>query len=247
MGNDQHLRKQGIALITGAARRIGKAMAGHLAAGGWDIAIHFNRSTDEAETFARQLAGHYSGQSFMIFQADLHSAEETERLVPRVIEKMGKPRLLINNASVFDPGTLLGTSTGFFDRQMGVNLRAPFILMREFINLCEEGVIINMADTRITGNRQEHAAYTLSKKALWELTKMAAAAYGPSVRVNAIAPGLTLPPEGKGETYLQKLSERIPMKKPGGIRPILNSLDYILKNDYLTGQLFFCDGGEHLI
>ncbi len=247
MGKADSIEKPGIALITGAAQRIGKAMAEHLAARGWDIAIHYNQSVVKAAELARQLSEEHPGQRFMTFQADLLDDRETELLLPDVIEKMGKPALLINNASLFDPNTLAATSTAFFDQQITVNLKAPFILMREFINRCGEGLVINMADTRITSNQQGFAAYSLAKKSLWELTKMAAAAFGPDIRVNAIAPGLTLAPAGKGEAYLQKLAENIPLKRPGGIQPILDALDYILKNDYLTGQLLFCDGGQHLV
>jgi NAD(P)-dependent dehydrogenase (short-subunit alcohol dehydrogenase family) len=112
--------------------------------------------------------------------------------------------------------------------------------------LAKEGTIINFVDTRIVNNKSNFAAYSLSKKALWELTKMTALELGPKIRVNAIAPGLSLPPEEKGEDYLWKLAENITMKRPGGLEPILKSLDYILNNDYLTGQLLFCDGGENL-
>jgi NAD(P)-dependent dehydrogenase (short-subunit alcohol dehydrogenase family) len=104
-----------------------------------------------------------------------------------------------------------------------------------------------MADTRIGRNASNIAAYTLSKKALWELTKMAALEFGPAIRVNAVAPGLAIAPEEKSDAYLWKLAEKIPMKRPGGIDPILKSLDYILANEYLTGQLLFCDGGENLV
>lgn len=237
----------GIALITGAAQRIGKAMTEHLAAKGWDAAIHFNRSSDEATALATELSRQYPRQRFMTFRADLLLDHETEDLLPAVIEAMGKPQLLINNASVFDSGKLSETATSFFDRQITVNLKAPFILLREFINRCGKGLVINIADTRISGNSESYAAYTLAKKSLWELTKMAAAAYGPSIRVNAVAPGLTLPPEGKDEEYLHKLAARIPMKRPGGIHPVLDSLDYLLKNEYLTGELLHCDGGQHLL
>lgn len=237
----------GIALVTGAAQRIGKAITEHLAAKGWDVAIHFNRSSDEATALAAELSRQYPRQRFMTFSADLLLDHETEDLLPAVIEAMGKPQLLINNASVFDPGRLSETATSFFDRQITVNLKAPFILLREFINKCGKGLVINIADTRISGNSEAYAAYTLAKKSLWELTKMAAAAYGPSIRVNAVAPGLTLPPEGKDEEYLHKLAARIPMKRPGGIHPVLDSLDYLLKNEYLTGELLHCDGGQHLL
>ena len=101
-------------------------------------------------------------------------------------------------------------------------------------------------DTRITSNKSNFAAYSLSKKALWEFTKMAALELSPKIRINAIAPGVTLPPEDEDENYLNNLAQNIPMKKPGGIEPILQSVDFILENNHLTGQLLFADGGENL-
>lgn len=234
------------ALITGAARRVGKSMALHLASQGWNIAIHYNTSEDEAVLFRDELANSYPRQQFEIFRADLSLSGEVELLIRQVSQKMEKLDLLINNASVFEAAKLGQTSTDFFDLQMSINFRAPFILSRNFAQAFHSGVIINFVDTRIVTNQPNFAAYTISKKALWELTKMAALEFGPGIRVNAIAPGLTLPPEEKGEDYLWKLAERIPMKRPGGLEPILKSLDYILNNNYLTGQLLFCDGGENL-
>ena len=233
-----------IALITGAARRVGKAMAQHLASQGWNIAIHYNTSEHEARLFCNELIGTYPKQQFEIFKADLNLPEEVELLIPQVIQKMTSLDLLINNASVFEPAKLGETTTGFLDRQMNVNFKAPFILIREFAQTLKSGVIVNFVDTRIVNNQSNFAAYSISKKALWELTKMAALEFGPDIRVNAIAPGLTLPPEEKGEDYLLRLAEKIAMKRPGGLEPILKSLDYILNNDYLTGQLLFCDGCE---
>jgi pteridine reductase len=236
-----------LALITGASQRIGKAMCEHLAAGGWDIAIHCNRSEQHALELAQQFSDRFAEQKFVVFRADLLNPSETENLIPQVIEKMAKPDLLINNASVFNPALIKTTTSDFMDRLFQVNFKAPFLLMRDFANYCVKGVIINMADTRITGNKPDFFAYTLAKKALWELTKIAAVEFGPEIRVNAIAPGLTLPPEGKGEEYLCQLARNIPMKRPGGIAPILKTLDFILGNDYLTGQLLFCDGGQNLV
>ena len=234
------------ALITGAARRIGKAMAQHLASQGWNIAIHYNSSELEARQFCDELVGAYPNQQFEIFKANLNLPDEVELLIPQVIQKMQVIDLLINNASVFEPAQLGDTTTDFLDRQMNVNFKAPFILMHDFAKSFKSGVIVNFVDTRIVTNQSNFAAYSISKKALWELTKMAALEFGPGIRVNAIAPGLTLPPEEKGDDYLLKLAEKIAMKRPGGLEPILKSLDFILNNDYLTGQLLFCDGGENL-
>lgn len=234
------------ALITGAAKRLGKAMAIHLAKQGWNIAIHFNTSELEAKRFCGELATSYPNQQFGIFRANLSVMSEVENLFPQVIPAMGTVDLLINNASVFEPATLAETTSDFLEQQMNVNFRAPFILTRNFARAFTSGVIVNFIDTRIVTNQSNFAAYSLSKKVLWEMSKMAALEFGPNIRVNGIAPGLTLPPEEKTEDYLWKLAGKIAMKRPGGVDPILKSLDYILNNDYLTGQLLFCDGGENL-
>ena len=234
------------ALITGAAKRVGKEMANHLANQGWNIAIHYHTSEDDAIQLRDELAKFYPDQQFALFRADLNESEEVEKLIPQVIQEMKRLDLLINNASVFESSLLGRTTTEFFNRQMNVNFRAPFILLRDFASLIKHGAIVNFVDTRIVTNQSRFAAYSLAKKSLWEITKMAAFEFGPNIRVNAIAPGLTLPPEEKGEDYLWKLAGNIAIKRPGGLDPILKSLDYILKNDYLTGQILFCDGGENL-
>lgn len=235
------------ALITGASRRVGKSMATHLAGCGWNIAIHFNSSQKEALQLCTDLKSQYPNQQFDIFGAELNRISEVEQLIPEVIGKFESIGLLINNASVFEPANLKDSSTEFLAQQMNVNFLAPFILCRNFARMFQAGLIVNFVDTRIVKNQTNFAAYSLSKKALWELTKMAAVEFGPGIRVNAIAPGLTLPPEDKDENYLWKLAEKIPMKRPGGVEPILNSLDYIIENKYLTGQILYCDGGENLI
>ena len=237
---------QKTALITGGAQRIGKAIAMHFAANGWSVAIHYNSSEAPAKELAGKLTSLYPNQRFHIFRANLTVDSDTQQLIPSVISVMGLPSLLINNASVFGPASLKETSMCVFDEQMTVNFKAPFILSRDFANLCKSGNIINFVDTRITTNKSNFAVYTLAKKALWELTKMSALELGHKIRVNAIAPGLTIAPAEKGEDYLWNLARHIPMQRPGGLEPILKSLDYILNNDYLTGQLLFCDGGENI-
>jgi len=234
------------ALITGASKRVGKSLAEHLADKGWNIIIHFNLSEKPAEDLENVLRKKHPAQKFTRVKANLSVEKEAEMVIPRLVSEFGPFNLLINNASVFEPGYLKGTGTKLFDSQMNVNLKAPFLLMRDFAVHCKRGNIINFVDTRITANKSNFAAYSLSKKGLWELTKMAALEFAPEIRVNAIAPGVTLPPEDKDEDYLRNLAENIPMKKPGGLEPVLRSLDFILENDYLTGQLLFADGGENL-
>lgn len=233
-------------LITGSALRLGRAAAIHLADKGWNIALHYNRSAEAASLLKEELSKSHPHLNFETFEADLMNTSATESLVQTVIAQMGPLHALINNASLFDPSYIRHTTSELFDAQITVNLKAPLLLMRDFANQMQEGVIINFLDTRISNNRSNFAAYSLSKKALWDATKMAALELGPKFRVNAIAPGLTLAPAGKGDDYLQQLSKKIAMQRPGGIAPILSAIDYIMENDYLTGQLLFCDGGENL-
>jgi NAD(P)-dependent dehydrogenase (short-subunit alcohol dehydrogenase family) len=233
-------------LITGASKRVGKAIAEHLAEKGWNIAIHFNSSEKPAEVLANELSSKYPQQKFQAFKANLSKIDEVIKLIPNVLDAFGEFHLLVNNASVFDSGYLKGTSPALYDKQMNVNLKAPFFLIRDFANICKTGNIINFVDTRVTSNKSNFAAYSLSKKGLWDLTKMAALELAPDIRVNAVAPGVTLAPEDKDENYLLNLAQNIPMKKPGGLDPIIKSVDYILENNHLTGQLLFADGGENL-
>ncbi|HSO87607.1 MAG TPA: SDR family NAD(P)-dependent oxidoreductase [Draconibacterium sp.] len=234
------------ALITGASKRVGKAIAEHLAKKGWNIAIHFNSSEKPAEVLIAELSARYPQQKFHAFKANLSNIDEVIELITNVLDEFGEIHLLVNNASVFDSGYLKSTSPELYDEQMNVNLKAPFFLIRDFANHCKTGNIINFTDTRVTSNKSNFTAYSLSKKGLWNLTQMAALELAPDIRVNAIAPGVTLPPEDKDENYLLNLAQNIPMKKPGGLEPIIKSLDFILENDHLTGQLIFADGGENL-
>lgn len=234
------------ALITGASKRVGKAIAEHLAAEGWNVIIHFNSSEKPAQELKNELARNFPGQDFQTIQANLANDSQVENLIPQIVGKSGKFELLINNASVFNSGYISETNPELLNSHLNVNLKAPFLLIRDFAKYCKTGNIINFVDTRITTNKSNFAAYSLSKKGLWELTKMAALEFAPEIRVNAIAPGVTLPPEDKDEEYLWNLAKYIPMKKPGGLEPILKSIDYILGNNHLTGQLLFADGGEYL-
>ncbi len=234
------------ALITGASKRIGKSIVEYLADKGWNIIIHYNSSERSAKQLLQALSLKFPEQTFGIIKANLSVETETAELIPKTITEFGKFQLLINNASIFDSGYLKETTLNLFENQINTNLKAPFVLMRDFANYCKNGNIINFVDTRITSNKSNFAAYSLSKKALWELTKMAALEFAPLIRVNAIAPGATLPPTNKDENYLNKLAQNTTIKKQGGVNTILKRINNILKNNNLTGQLLFADGGENL-
>jgi len=235
------------ALITGAAQRIGKEMALHLAKQSWNLALHYNRSKKEAESLRDYLQAIYPQQEFNIFACELSDEEELELLISRVYKVCGRIDMLINNASVFDPGLLMKTDLHLYNHQMDVNLKAPFVLMRDFAKVCKKGLIVNFLDTRITKFSSTYAAYSLSKVALAHLTQMGALEFGPDIRVNGIAPGATLPPHNGEAGYLENKAAQTPMKQPGGIQPILKSLNYICENNFLTGQILYCDGGEQLL
>jgi pteridine reductase len=235
-----------VALITGSAKRIGRAVALHLAQSGWDLALHFHHSEVEAAQLKKELKRINSHGTYRLFQADLNHVPDVEGLISNVISAFARLDLLVNNASVFQPGTIRDSSTMLLQRNLQVNFMAPFILTREFANHGDNGVIINLVDTRMTKNHFSHAAYSLSKKVLWELTRMSALELAPAFRVNAIAPGVVLPPGNEDESYLEKLAATTPMKEPAGLKPVLQSVSAILENENLTGQVFFCDSGEHL-
>ena len=237
----------GIALITGSAVRVGREIAFHLAQKGWDIALHYNSSMTEASVLETDLKANWPKQRFFLFKASLSSVEETRTLISNAISYFGQLDLLINNASIFESASLKDTSVQILDRHWQINCRAPFILINDFANLAKKGIIINIVDSRITKNDSDYLAYTISKKALWELTKMAAVELAPAFRVNAIAPGALLSPVGKGSDYLKKVALKTPMKEPVGMTSLLKSIDYLLENESMTGQLLFCDGGANLV
>ncbi|MGZ2368202.1 SDR family NAD(P)-dependent oxidoreductase [Ancylomarina sp. YFZ004] len=234
------------ALITGSAKRIGKELALHLAKQSWNLALHYNTSKGEAMALRDYLKAIYPKQVFKVFCCNLSDEIACESLISEVNKEFGQIDLLINNASVFDPALIKGTSIALFNDQVNINFKAPFILMRDYANICKKGVILNFLDTRISKHAPDFAAYSLSKVALSHLTQMAALEFGPDIRVNGIAPGSTIAPLNADENYLEDRAASTPMNVPGGIQPILKSLDYILDNNFLTGQILFCDGGEQL-
>lgn len=229
------------ALITGSAKLIGKAIAFHLAEKGWNLAIHYNNSEDEAVKLYNKLSAKYPKQEFNIFQADLQNPLAAERLIPEVNRVMPSLCLLINNASVFEKAPLLASPFDLIERTMQVNYIAPILLSRDFGRLINEGNIINITNNRIIGNKADYTAYTLSKNGLWDLTKMTALEFAPNIRVNSITLGTLIPSEGE---KADKIAEKNAKLKDVDCTEALQTIDFILENGHLTGQQIFCDGAK---
>ena len=240
--SDSKIKKA--ALVTGSAKRIGQALAICLAKRGYDIALHYHQSHRDILATARAVKK--CGVRCETFQCDLNDSSHTQNLISQAKKSFPHLNLLINSASIFVPSGFDGRNLKLFDEHININLKTPFVLMSELARLCKRGQIVNLLDTNIVKNKTSYVAYLLSKKALAELTKMAAVSFAPRIRVNGIAPGLILPPEGKTNGYLEQRAQKIPLKRVGGTRYICQSLEFLLDNDYLTGQILFNDGGEHL-
>ncbi|MBO1350688.1 MAG: SDR family oxidoreductase [Hormoscilla sp. GUM202] len=232
------------ALVTGGVRRIGRAIAQELASLGYDLAIHYHSSSASAERLRVQIQS--QGRTCKIYQANLERDRDILNLLARVKADFQDLEVLVNNASIFEPATIKNTEMELFDRHLAVNLKAPFFLIRDFARFVGTGNIINIIDTRMSKNDYTYAAYTLAKKSLADLTSMAALELAPDIRVNGIAPGFILAPEGASQDYLDKLKQKLPMCQQGNVKQICQAMIYLLENDFVTGQLLFVDGGQHL-
>ena len=237
-------KPKGTALVTGGARRIGAAVARALAQDGYDVALHYFTSAEQAERVAGEIEA--LGRRCRLFRCDLNDHGETSALVPAVRERFPNLDVLVNNASIFERGTLRETGRDLFDRHFNINLKAPFFLIQAFAESCAGGQVINVLDTRVSRSDPHHAAYTLSKKMLHELTKMAARELGPAIRVNGISPGMILPPPGGVADELERRSAALPLKRIGDTDNLVAAVRFLLNNPFVTGESIYVDGGEHL-
>ena len=238
---------KGTALITGAAKRIGHAIATGLAADGWSIAAHYHRSGDDAEALVTAITG--DGGRAAALQADLAGEDETRGLIGAAAETLGPVTCLVNNASLFEedgPGT---AGRDIWDRHMAVNLRAPFVLGQELVaglGAAAGANIINLIDQRVANLTPFFTSYTLSKSALWTLTRTQAMALAPSVRVNAISPGPTLRAERQTEEQFERQYLATPLARAVDAQEISGAARFILASPSMTGQMITIDSGQHL-
>ncbi len=232
------------AIITGGARRIGLVISQTLARAGWDIAVHYHSSRNQAKDLARHITD--LGRRCEIFQADLGDTGQLGKLIERVCDQMGDADLLVNNASIFTGGTFLQTEPACLDGNFAINLQAPLLLSQAFAKTVGSGQIVNIIDSRIARTVTDHFAYTLSKNALWEMTKMLAKELAPNIKVNAVCPGLILPAEGEDDSVFDSIIPKIPLKRQGRPQEVADAVRFLAESKFITGQAIFVDGGEHL-
>ncbi len=235
-----------IALVTGASKRIGRALAIALAEEGVHIIAHDRKSLEDDTIRVCGAVSDCGAKSWRVM-ADLEKPEEYETLVARALQAAGTLDILINNASIFHQGTLMDIGFGDVMQHMHVNAWTPLVLSREFSRLARRGKIINILDSKITGYDREHTAYILSKHMLSVLTRLCAVEFAPEVTVNGIAPGLILPPSGKDEAYLEERARFLPLRRHGGPDDVTAAALFLLKSDFVTGQIVYVDGGRHLL
>jgi len=234
------------ALVTGGARRVGRVICETLARAGCHVVIHYHRSAHEAQHLAASLAQH--GVRAHAVGADLHSARECEGLVTQAWARAGRIDFLVNNAAVFRKEGLLAISADDLSAHMHVNLMAPLILTRAFAARAPGGKIVNILDRRVASNETGCLAYLLSKKALGDLTLLAAAELAPRFSVNAVAPGPVMAPEPDASaSAVREPGGHIPMGRRPTPEDVAEAVLYLLRAEAITGQILYVDGGQHLL
>jgi len=245
------------ALVTGAGKRLGRAMALELARQGHDVAVHYATSGDAAASVAAEIRD--MGRQAVALRADLLDEAQVTPLVDRAAEALGGPVLtLVNNASIFEYDTLASATRDSWDRHVESNLRAPFVLMQEMARAVPDpetdangeprarGLVVNMIDQRVRKLTPDFMTYTIAKMGLWALTRTAAQALAPRVRVNAIGPGPTIQGHRQSADHFARQRAATVLGRGADAEDITAALAYLLRAPGVTGQLLCVDGGQHL-
>ena len=239
-----------VALVTGAARRIGAAIARRLHRDGHDVVLHYRRSEGEAMALAEALEASRPG-STLVLQADLAEFDRLPELVARTVGRFGRMDALVNNASAFFPTPLGEATPAQWDALFGPNLRAPFFLSQAAApHLAKAGgAIVNLADIHGERPLEKHAIYGMGKAALLYMTRALALELSPSVRVNAVSPGAILWPEGDGDqAERDALVARTPLARTGTVEEVAEAVRWLLRDaSYTTGEVLRIDGGRSLV
>lgn len=233
------------ALVTGAAHRIGRAIASDLAAHGYDVIVHANRSVAAARALARELAETH-GVATGVVAADLAEATEVARLVDDAAAVAGPLSLLVNNASVFLDDSAQSLESALFRQHMAVNAEAPAILARTFAAHAGTGLVVNMVDQRVWKPTPTYTSYAASKATLWWLTRTLAQALAPRVRVVALGPGPVLKAPGQTPEEFDALTRMVPLARAPGLEEFGRAIRFLDQTPSITGQMIALDGGQHL-
>jgi pteridine reductase len=231
-----------LALVTGAAHRLGKDFALTLARQGFDILLHHHQSAEAALKTQAEIES--IGRRAILAQADLTDPEQIQSLVSN-LDSLG---VLVNSAAYMPSGNVEALTLENWDVTFDLNLRAPFLLARACAHkMTDGGLIVNITDVGAQKSWSRYPSYTVSKAALESVTRILARALAPKIRVNAIAPGFVLQSEIVSDEEWQRLIQRIPLKRPARTDEIASALEFLLKNEYITGQTIVVDGGYSLI
>jgi pteridine reductase len=234
------------ALVTGGAVRVGRAISEALAEDGYALVVHYNASAEPARTLVAEIEAR--GGRAAAIGVDLARPGEAERLAREAEAAFGGIDLLVNNASVFPPEPLEETDEALLEHTLAVNLKAPFLLTRHLATTlrARRGCVVNLGDLAGMQAWEGYAAHGVSKAALLHLTRAAARALAPEVRVNAIAPGTVLPPEGLAAEEVRRLAARAPLGRNGSPEDVVRALRYLLGAEFVTGETLTVDGGRLL-
>jgi NAD(P)-dependent dehydrogenase (short-subunit alcohol dehydrogenase family) len=235
------------ALVTGGARRIGRAIVEDLAAHGFAVAIHCNRSRTEADALAAQIIA--GGGRATVVAADLTDMDAVGDLVDQAQAALGPIPLLVNNASLFEDDSVLDFDWRAWDRHFAVHVKAPALLAQNFARALpagQEGLIVNMIDQRVWRPTPRYFSYALSKSTLWTATQMMAQALGPSIRVNAIGPGPTLKNARQDDSDFAAQVDGLILKRGPELPEFGATIRYLWEARSVTGQMIALDGGQHL-
>jgi NAD(P)-dependent dehydrogenase (short-subunit alcohol dehydrogenase family) len=235
------------ALVTGGARRIGEAIVKRLAPEGWAVAIHCHRSGHEAKALDRAIQA--AGGRAAIIEADLADAAAASSIIAQAGAALGPLTLLVNNASVFEPDDIFSLEEAVWERHLGVNLRAPVFLARDFAAQLPDGVdgaIINVIDQRVLKPTPHFLSYTLSKSALFTATQTMAQALAPRIRVNAVGPGPTLASSRQRRDDFARQGASVPLGHGPNPKEIAEAVLFLATARSVTGQMIAVDGGQHL-
>lgn len=234
-------------LVTGAARRLGRAIALDLGRNGWAIALHYNGSSAQAEETAQAVRA--TGARAGLVQADLSREADTQGLVDRAAAAVGPLSALVNCASLFENDDWTNTTRESWDRHMDVNLRAPFVLAQQFARALPQdghGAIVNIVDQRVLKPTPQFLSYSLSKAGLYWLTTTLAQALAPRIRVNAVGPGPTMINARQSEEDFRRQREATLLGTGAEPADVCAAVRYLLETPAVTGQMIAVDGGQHL-